>query len=210
MIRLVVADDHPVVLEGVVRFLEREPDLEVVARCNCGDAALLALRERQPDVMLLDLNMPKVSGMDVLRQAADEDLHAQVILLTGDLSNEQLLEAVRLGARGVVLKDSAPDVLIRAIRTVHSGGQWLEPHFAAVTVEQLLAHTAKKQHSPSPLSAREAELVQLVMQGLRNKEVGFRLGITEGTVKIHLHRIYEKLGVNNRMDLANYVRQHLS
>jgi two-component system nitrate/nitrite response regulator NarL len=117
MIRLVVADDHPVVLEGVVRFLEREPDLEVVARCNCGDAALLALRERQPDVMLLDLNMPKVSGMDVLRQAADEDLHAQVILLTGDLSNEQLLEAVRLGARGVVLKDSAPDVLIRAIRT---------------------------------------------------------------------------------------------
>ena len=209
-IRIIVADDHPVVLEGVVRLLEREADLEVVARCDSGDAALLALREHRPDVMLLDVNMPKVNGIDMLRKASDEGLQSRVILLTAGLSEDQLLEAVRLGVRGVVLKDAAPDVLIRAIRTVQGGGQWLEPHFAAATFEQLLAREAQKQQSPNPLSRRELELVQLVMQGLRNKEVAFRLGITEGTVKIHLHRIYEKLGVSSRMDLANYVRKHLT
>jgi DNA-binding NarL/FixJ family response regulator len=205
-IRIVVADDHPFVLEGVVRLLERETDMEIVARCASGEAALQALRTLHPDVIVLDLNMPSVSGMDVLRGAAEEGLQPRVVLLTADFDEDRLVEAVRLGVRGVLIKDSAPDLLVRAIRTVHGGGQWLEPHLAALTLDRLLAREAAKQKSPHPLSRREIELVRLVAQGLRNKEVAFRLGITEGTVKIHLHRIFEKLDVTNRIELVNYAR----
>lgn len=208
-IHLVLVDDHPVVLEGIARLIEHEPDLAVVARCTDGVAALEAVRAHRPDILVLDLNMPRMNGMAVLRQAAQEGLDLKVVLLTADISEEDLVEAVRLGVRGVMLKETAPDLLVRCIRTVHGGGQWLEHQLTGWTLERLLAREASRQQAAKVLTTREVELVRHVSQGLRNKEVAARLGITEGTVKIHLHRIYEKLGMNSRVELANYARREL-
>ncbi|WP_027135136.1 response regulator [Geminicoccus roseus] len=208
-VRVVVADDHPLVLQGVAWLLDQAGDLEVVARCGSGDAALEAVRAHQPDILVLDLNMPQVSGMEVLRLAAQEGLRIRVVLLTADLHEDDLFEAVRLGVRGVILKDMAPEQLVRCIRTVHGGGQWLEAHLAGWTFDRLLEREAARQQVTKTLSQREIELARLVAEGLRNKEVAFRLGITEGTVKIHLHRIYEKLRVSSRIELANYARREL-
>jgi DNA-binding NarL/FixJ family response regulator len=207
--RIVVADDHPVVLQGVNWLLEREGDLEVVARCQSGEEALAAVREHRPDLLVLDLNMPGLGGMDVLRGIAEERLALRVVLLTADLRDDDLFEAVRLGVRGVILKDMAPELLVRCIRTVHAGGQWLEQHLTGWTLDRLLARESAKQQATKTLTQRELELVRLVAEGLRNKEIAFRLGITEGTVKIHLHRIYDKLQVTSRIELANYIRRQL-
>ena len=206
IMRIVVADDHPVVLEGVVRLLEAENGMEVVARCTSGEAALEAVRKHQPDILVLDLNMPVMSGMKALQIAAQEGLQVRVVLLTADLRADDLFEAVRLGVRGVILKDMAPDLLVRCIRTVHHGGQWLEQHLTGLNVDRLPARETTKWQLDHALTRRETELVHLLAKGLRNKEIAFQLGITEGTVKIHLHRIYEKLGINNRIELANYAR----
>jgi DNA-binding NarL/FixJ family response regulator len=208
-IRLIVADDHPVVLEGIARLIEREPDLELLARCEDGDAVLGAAREHAPDILVLDLNMPRLGGMDVLRQAAQEGISLRVVLLTADIGEEELLEAVRLGVRGVLLKEMAPDLLARCIRTVHAGGQWLERHLTGWTLDRLLSPEGTRPQSNWVLTLREIELARLVSQGLRNKEIAFKLGITEGTVKTHLHRIYDKLGMATRVELANYARREL-
>lgn len=209
-IRLVIADDHPVVLEGIARLLEREPDLDLVAQCGNGEDALEAVRRHQPDVLLLDLRMPELDGMDVLRRAAREGLSARTVLLTIGGRDEELLEAIQLGVRGVLLKDVAPELLIRSIRTVHAGGQWLEQELTGRALQRRLAREAGQQKVARLLSRRETEIVDLVCQGLRNKEVAARLGITEGTVKIHLYRIYERLGVGSRVELANSMRQALN
>lgn len=208
-IQLVLADDHPVVLEGIARLLEHEPDLQVVARCGDGESVLEAVRAHRPDVLVLDLHMPRLDGMGVLRQAATEGLNLRVVLLTAEIGEDALFEAVRLGVRGVMLKEMAADQLVRCIRTVHAGGQWLERHLTGWTLERLLARESARQQAAKVLTPRETELVRLVSQGLRNKEIAFRLGITEGTVKIHLHRIYDKLGVSSRVELANYARREL-
>jgi two-component system, NarL family, nitrate/nitrite response regulator NarL len=205
-IRLVLADDHPLLLDALARLVGQEPDMEVVARCGDGEAALRAAREHRPDVLVLDLRMPRLGGMEVLRRVAGEAPGVRVVVLAGELDEGGLLEAVRLGARGVVLKDAGPDVLVRCVRTVHEGGQWLDSHVAGRALERLLARETARQRVTAVLTPREVELVELVSQGLRNKEVAARLGISEGTVKIHLHRIYDKLGVGSRVGLANHVR----
>ena len=208
-IHLVLVDDHPVVLEGIARLIEHEPDLVVAARCTDGSAALEAVRAHRPDILVLDLNMPRMSGMAVLREAAQEGLNLKVVLLTAAISEEDLVEAVRFGVRGVMLKETVPDLLVRCIRTVYGGGQWLEHQLTGWTLERLLAREASRQQVAKMLTTREIELARQVSLGLRNKEVATRLGITEGTVKIHLHRIYEKLGMNSRVELANYARREL-
>jgi two-component system nitrate/nitrite response regulator NarL len=206
-IRLVLADDHPLLLDGLARLLEREPDMEIVAQCSDGEAALRAAREHRPDILVVDLRMPRLGGLEVTRAVLREGLGARVVVLAGELGENELLEAVKLGVRGAVPKGMAPEALVRCIRTVQAGGQWLEGQAAGRVVERLLSGSAGSGGPPGGLTPREAELVELVSQGLRNKEMAARLGISEGTVKIHLHRIYEKLGVTSRVELANYARE---
>ena len=160
-IRIVLADDHPIVLDGLEQLFGTEPDLEVVARATSAEAAMRALEEFKPDVLVLDLAMPGQTGLWVMEQAAARALPARIVLLTAHVDEQQLLEAVRLGVAGVVLKEMAPRLL----------------------------------------TPRELEIVRLAAQGLRNREIAERLSITEGTVKIHLHNIYEKLGVTGRSQL---------
>ena len=205
-IRLVLADDHPIFLEGLFRLFEQEDDFEVLAGCRDGEAALAAVRLNRPDLLITDLNMPRLGGLDLLRHVARASLGLPVVLLAAHVEEEDLLEAVRFGVRGVVLKEMAPDLLVHCVRTVHAGGQWLDGSLTGKAISRLLAREEARQQLAMVLTARELELVQLVSKGLRNKDVAARLGITEGTVKIHLHRVYEKLGVTSRVELANYIR----
>ena len=206
-IRLVLADDHPVVLTGLEQLLALEDDFVVLARCADGEEALRVVREHRPDVLVLDLHMPVKDGLAVLRELHGERLPARVVILTASLGTHDVLEAIRLGARGVVLKDMAPDLLVRCIRTVHAGGQWLERGLATAALNRLLEGEASARRAADLLTPRELELVRMVARGLRNKEIARELDITEGTVKIHLHNIYRKVGVDSRVALTLYAQE---
>jgi DNA-binding NarL/FixJ family response regulator len=198
-IRLVLADDHPIVLEGLRQLLAAEAGFAVLAACADGEEALRAVREHRPDVLVLDLHMPKVDGLAVLRQLRAESLSTRVVILTASLADHNVLEAVRLGARGLVLKEMASELVVRCVRTVHAGGEWLE--------RGLVRREAGAEEVARVLTPREIEIVRLVARGGRNKVIARELGITEGTVKIHLHNIYEKLGIESRTELALYAQR---
>lgn len=207
-VRIALADDHPIVLDGLEQLFRLEPDLDVVARCRNADEALRVLRADPPDVLVLDLLMPGGGGLELLRAIAGEDRRTRVVLLTAVVDDHQLLEAIRLGAEGVVLKDMAPQLLIRAIREVHGGGRWLEQGLGGLALRRLLARETRESAAARMLSGREREIVRLAASGLRNRAIADRLSISEGTVKVHLHNIYEKLDVNGRVDLVNYAREN--
>jgi DNA-binding NarL/FixJ family response regulator len=204
-IRLVVADDHPLMLDGLEALFRAEGDFEVVARCRDGEETLRALREHAPDVLVVDLRMPRLGGLDVLRALRAEGLATRVVVLTAALDEEDVLEAIALGARGVVLKEMASALLVKCLRRVHDGGTWLERDSAGRALDRL-ARREEGREAASTLTPRELDVVRLVLSGLRNREIAERLAIGEGTVKIHLHHAYEKLGVDSRLELAVFAR----
>jgi DNA-binding NarL/FixJ family response regulator len=201
-IRLILADDHPIVLDGLQRLFQSQKDFEVVRCCANGDAALDALRTDQADVFVLDMRMPGKSGIDVLRVIAAEAIRCRTVLLTAALRDDDIVEAVRLGASGVVLKESSPDDLLDCVRRVHLGEQWIDRETLARAFNRTLRREWDAQEVAKTLTPREIEIVRMVAEGLRNKVVAERLSISEGTVKIHLHNIYEKLGVDGRLELV--------
>lgn len=205
--RLVLADDHPIVLGGLAQLLKLEPDCEVLALCADGEQALEAVRRHRPDVLVLDLKMPGKDGLAVLRELRRSGAETRVVLLTAALDDSEVLEAVRLGADGVVLKETAPDVLLRALRQVHAGGQWLERRAVGRALERMIEREKEARAIAAVLTQREVEIARMVTAGLRNKEIGRKLGISEGTVKIHLHNVYEKLKISGRLELAFYMQR---
>lgn len=205
-ITLVLADDHPLVLDGIEAVLESQPDMKVLARCADGEEALAAVRAHRPDVLVLDLRMPRMDGLTVLRQLNEREGHTKVVVLTAALSSEDVIEAVRLGVRGVVLKEMAPKMLVSCIRKVYEGGRWLEHASAGRALDQLIRRDAGERELARILTTRELDVVRCVAQGLRNKEIATRLGVNEGTVKIHLHNVYLKLGVDGRLALSVLLR----
>jgi RNA polymerase sigma factor (sigma-70 family) len=200
-IRLVLADDHPIVLDGLEQLFGTEPDIEVVARAPTAEAALRALEEFKPDVLVLDLAMPGHDGLWVMREAATRHVRARMVLLTAHVDEHQLLEAVKLDVAGVVLKEMAPRLLVECVRKVFAGEKWLEKHSVTRAMDRMSRRESELQKLSQLLTPRELEIVRLAAEGLRNREIAERLAITEGTVKIHLHNIYEKLGVNGRSQL---------
>lgn len=204
---LVLADDHPIVLDGLEQLFGLEEGLEVVGRCRDGEETLQAVRTLAPDVLVLDVRMPGPDGLDVLRTLEAERHATRVVLLTAELEDDQLLEAIRAGARGVVLKEMAPQLLVEAVRTVLAGGQWLEKGLGGRALTKLLQRERGLQEATRHLTPREVEIVRMVAQGLRNRAIAERVHITEGTVKVHLHNIYEKLGVDGRVELTLYAQQ---
>lgn len=203
-IRLVLADDHPIVLDGLEQLFGTEPDLEVVARATSAEGALRALEEFRPDVLVLDLAMPGHDGLWVMAQAAERRLATRIVLLTAHIDEPKLLEAVRLNVAGVVLKEMAPRLLVECVRKVHAGEKWLEKQSVARAMDRMVRRDSELQRLTTLLTPREMEIVRLAGEGLRNREIAERLTITEGTVKIHLHNIYEKLGVTGRPQLIHY------
>ena len=207
-IRLVVADDHPFILDALDQLFRGESDCEVVARALNGRDALHAVEIHQPDVLVLDVRMPEMDGIELLRTMHERQLETKVVLLTASLDDARLLEAFRLGASGLVLKESAPRLLVQSVRQVASGEQSWNGKAIAGALRLVLQREQAVAAASSTLTPREMEVTRMVSSGLRNKEIAARLEITEGTVKFHLHSIYEKLQIDGRYALMNYARDH--
>lgn len=205
-ISLVLADDHSLLLDGLEQLFRQEGGFSVLGRASDGVEALDAVRRLHPDVLILDLKMPRLDGLAVLRALASERLPTRVVLLTAELEESSVTEAVRLGVGGLVLKELAPRVLVEAVCQVHAGGRWLEGRAVGRALEQLLRREAGERAAAALLTPREIEIVRRVASGLRNKEIAKRLGISESTVKVHLHNIYEKLRVDGRVALTLYAQ----
>ena len=206
MIRLVIADDHPIVLDGLEQLFRLETDCEVVARCRDGEETLRTVRSLQPDVLVLDVRMPRGDGLELLAALREERLPTRVVLLTAALDDEQLLVAIRRGVEAVVLKEMAPQRLLETVRRVHGGERWLEPALVARALASSQREGSAGRRAEQ-LTPREREIVRMVARGLRNRAIAEQLHIAEGTVKIHLHNIYEKLAVNGRVELAVQARE---
>jgi DNA-binding NarL/FixJ family response regulator len=198
----VLADDHGIVLHGLERLFQAQPDCTVVASCQGGAEALAAVRRTAVDVLVIDLRMPGVSGLDVLRAIAAEGLRCRSVLLTAAVADADAVEAIRLGAMGLVLKESSPDVLLECVRRVHRGEQWIDEQTTSRAFGRVLRREAAEREVAETLTPRELDIVRMIAEGHRNKAVASRLSISEGTVKIHLHNIYQKLGVDGRLELA--------
>lgn len=206
-IRIVIADDHPIVLGGLAQLLSLEPDMTVVARCTSGHDALAAIAGHRPHVAVLDLTMPGRSGMDLLRELQATHTPVRVVLLTARIEHEQVLEALKLGVAGIVLKESAPLQILDCIRRVAAGGQWIDQVIGSRTLDRVLRRQSGAMKVAAILTAREIEVVRMIARGLRNKEIADQLSITEGTVKAHLRTIFEKVGVDSRAKLIVYARE---
>lgn len=205
MIDVIIADDHPIVLAGLTQLFRQEGGMRVVATCVNGLEALDAVRTHRPDVLLLDLNMPKLDGLRVLRALASERIVVNTIVLTAEADAARVSAARAAGARGIVLKDLSPHHVIDGVRRVYAGSEWVEflgrPRDAAPEQSE-----PRDEPESLGLTPRELELATLVVSGLRNRDVATRLGISEGTAKLHLYNVYKKLGVANRVELVLRMR----
>lgn len=205
-IYLVLADDHPLILDALEHLFCLEQGFQVLARCQDGDATLVAVRQHQPDVLVLDLRMPGTDGLAVLRELARTPGATRVVILTAVVDSQEVIEAVRLGVAGVVLKEMAPQLLVQCVRTVAAGGQWFERGAVSRALETYMRQDTSRREATGRLTARELDIMRLVASGLRNKNIAESLSLSEGTVKVHLHNIYEKLRVNGRLALTLYAR----
>jgi two-component system, NarL family, nitrate/nitrite response regulator NarL len=199
-IRLVLVDDHPIVLSGLTQLFNRQKDMKVVGSATTADGAVEAVKTYTPDVLVLDLRMPGKSGLDALKALAPAGGPTRVVLLTAAIRDEEVVDAVQRGAKGIVLKESPPDALLECVRRVHAGEQWIDHETLTRAFDRVVHPEAAV--GDAPLTPRELEIVRMVAEGLRNRAIADRLSITEGTVKVHLHNIYEKLGVDGRLELV--------
>ncbi len=201
-VRLVLADDHPLMLDGLESLCRTEKDFLVLARCSNGRQTIEAVEKYRPDILVLDLRMPLTDGTEVLRELRPKKLATRVVVLTASSDEEEILGAVRLGARGVVLKEMAPRQLIQCVRKVHAGELWLDRKTLTRALDQMLLREETLSDASKILTGREFEIVCLVGLGLRNRQIADRLFISEGTVKVHLHNIFEKLDLDSRLALG--------
>jgi DNA-binding NarL/FixJ family response regulator len=207
-ITVVLADDHPLVLRGLQDLLAPHAHLDIVAVCPDGGVAATAVRELKPDILVADVNMPVLGGLDVLDTVISEKLPTRVVFLTASLADHDIFDAVARGIHGIVLKDSAPDVLLDCIERVAAGKRWLMSAHVGPAIEREVARRDDGRRLFNSLTARELEIAELTAEGLSNKQIARRLGILEGTAKLHLHNIYQKLGISNRTVLTAMVLTH--
>ena len=196
MMRVLLADDHPMIA-AALDVLLRGSDYELVGRARGGSDTLSQVQRLKPHLLLLDVNMPDGGGLDVLRQLRGARRAPAVILLTAGMDDTQILTADKLAPEGMVLKTSDPALLLECMEKVRNGERWVDPE-----IEERTRQVKDRASRAPSLTPRERELIELVRQGLRNRDIAAQLGVTEGTVKVYLHAIFDKLGVDNRTELA--------
>jgi DNA-binding NarL/FixJ family response regulator len=208
-IRVLMADDHMIFRQGVRKLLEGEDDISIVGEAANGNECIAMMAQLKPDILLLDINMPDKDGLAVLQEINFDSLPTQVIVLTAAEDDRDAVQVMRRGARGIVLKQSASDLLVKSIHRVYGGEIWLDNRITAEVMKAFTKDSTGGSRRDKPLlSDRERQVVLLVAQGNRNKEIGTNLFISEQTVKNHLHNIFDKLGVSDRLELALYAIHH--
>jgi DNA-binding NarL/FixJ family response regulator len=207
VIRVVIADDHGVVRQGLTGLLESAEDLTVVGVASDGGEAIVLAREHRPDVVLMDLQMPGVDGVEATRTIVDEGLGTEVLVLTSFSDHARIHAAIDAGAVGYLLKDAEPGDLIDGVRAVARGESPLDPR-AAREVLRSRGAASSPVESPVELSPRETQVLELVVEGLLNKQIAQRLGISERTVKAHLTSIFQRIGVADRTQAALWAQRH--
>lgn len=214
-IRILIADDHPVFRQGLVSVFRNESGFKVIGEATDGQQAVKLTQDLHPDVLLLDLVMPRLTGLETLRELASSPSPVRTILLTAGIEKEQIAQALQLGARGIVLKDASTDILLTSIRTVMSGQFWVGQNKVTDLVEILRTYLppadggARKDSKKNfGLTARELDVVGTIVSGFTNREIAEKFSISEQTVKHHLRNIFDKVGVSNRLELALFAINH--
>ncbi|MGH9404857.1 MAG: response regulator [Terriglobia bacterium] len=211
-VKILIVDDHPVFRYGLRRLLESEPGFTVIGEAADGAQALKLARELAPDIMTLDLAIPQRSGLEVLRELAAQSLPLRAIVLSASIEKTEIAQAVQLGARGIVLKEAATELIVESIRSVLNGRYWVGRETAGDVVQllhQLLPRKGTAPHRPNfGLSPREIQVVAAISAGYTNKEIARKLSVSEHTVKHHITNIFDELGVSNRMELILFAVSH--
>jgi two-component system nitrate/nitrite response regulator NarL len=205
---VVIADRHPVVQQGLTRVLESESDFEVVACCSDGRNCIEALRNLAPDIAILDIAMPGLTGLEILAITNSENLATRLVFFTASVADHELVMSAAAGAYGVLLKDVAPEILLQSLRQVAEGQRLLPLSSSNPLVPRAQENIAIAENVLAVLTDREREIMRLVSEGLSNKAIARRLNISDGTIKVHLHHIYQKLEINNRTVLAALAISH--
>jgi DNA-binding NarL/FixJ family response regulator len=213
-IRILIADDHAIFRDGLRKLLESEPGMAVVGEAVDGDEAVNFAQQIKPDIVLLDLAMPVRSGLDALRALSEPPNATRVILLTAAIERDQIVEALQLGARGIVLKESATQILFKSIRHVMDGEMWVgreSVHDLLQLLKELKEPAAPRRKEKFGLTPRELDIVSAIVSGSSNRTIATQFSISEQTVKNHLSSIFDKMGVSTRLELAlKAVKYHLS
>jgi DNA-binding NarL/FixJ family response regulator len=212
-IRVLIADDHPVFRQGLMSVFRTEPEFKIVGEAVDGKQALELTQKLHPDILLLDMIMPRLTGLDTLRELANAPAPVRTIVLTASIEKEQIAQALQLGARGIVLKDAPTDVLLASIRTVMNGQFWVGQEKVTDLVEILRSYLPRESDAKSVkktfgLPVRELDVVAAIVSGFTNREIAQKFSISEQTVKHHLRNIFDKVGVSNRLELALFAINH--
>jgi two-component system nitrate/nitrite response regulator NarL len=211
-VRILIADDHPIFRDGLRRLLELEPTFRVIGEAADGAEAVKLVCQLKPDVLLLDLAMPRVPGLEALAELAQSSSPVRTVLLTAAIERNQIVEALQLGARGIVLKESATELLMKSIRAVMAGQYWVGRESVSDLVATLRDLMPRGGEEPGKrrynLTPRELEVISTIVAGYTNKDIAQKFSISEQTVKHHLTNIFDKLGVSNRLELALFAVNH--
>ena len=210
-VRIVIADDHAIFRDGLRRLLEAEPGFTVVGEAADGREAVQRVAELKPDVLLLDLAMPKAGGLQALQELLERRLEVRTVLLTAAIDRAETVKALQLGVRGVVLKDAATQLLYRCLRAVMTGEYWVGHERVLDIVERLREVGRPQDTEATPmtmLTRRELQIVAAIAEGASNKDIGQQFSLSEQTIKNHLSHIFDKVGVSNRLELALYAMHH--
>ena len=206
-VTLVAADPHPLSLLGLAHLLKSEPDLILLDVCTTAAETMQAVRQHQPDLLVVDINLPDLSGLELIKELKKSSQLIKIIILTAAMDEGQTIDALRIGVKGVVLKDMPSPLLLQCLQKVAAGGLWMEKESIGHAFEKMLHREAGMRRLATILTARETEVMQCVAGGLSNQQIAEKLIVSEGTVKIHVHNIYRKLGINNRVDLTLYAQK---